>query len=239
MPDHDHARPFWNPPRTGTSRRRALLGLAASTTALAAPGVLRAQPARACTLTPDSGEGPFYFDPELVRMDITGGAPGAPLELEIEVLREGDCATLADARFDIWHADAIGLYSGYARQPGTGNPSPAVVDETFLRGTQITDGRGRVRFRTVWPSWYGGRTPHIHFKVLLGGDEVVASQLFLPDDFNNEVFATFEPYRSRADRRRTFNHDDSFLTGTVEGAFCEVERRDGGYAATAAVVVSG
>ncbi len=231
--------PFWNTHGIDRARRRTVLGLAASTTALVAPGVLRAQPARECVLTPDSGEGPFYFDPDLVRSDITQGADGAPLELSVEVLREGDCAALADARFDVWHADAIGLYSGYARQPGTGDPSPSVVDETFLRGTQFTDAEGRVTFRTVWPSWYGGRTPHIHFKVLVGDDEVVASQLFLPDDFNNEVFATFEPYRSRADRRRTFNHDDSFLTGTVDGAFCEVERRAGGYAATATVVVAG
>lgn len=236
---HASKRPFWNTRGVDLARRRTVLALAASTTALVAPGVLRAQPARECVLTPDSGEGPFYFDPELVRADIREDAEGALLDLNVEILRAGDCALLADARFDLWHADAIGLYSGYARQPGTGDPSPSVVDETFLRGTQFTDRDGRVEFRTVWPSWYGGRTPHLHFKVFLGGDEVVASQLFLPDELNNEVFATFEPYSARADRRRTFNDGDSFLTGGIDGAFCDVERRGGGYAATATIVVAG
>ncbi len=237
--DRHNSRPFWNTRRAGRVRRRTFLGLAASTAALAAPGVLHAQPRRECVLTPDSGEGPFYFDPELVRSDIRAGAEGAVLDLAVEILRAGDCATLTDARFDLWHADAIGLYSGYARQPGTGEPSPSVVDETFLRGTQFTDADGRARFRTLWPSWYRGRTPHLHFKVFLGGDEAVASQLYLPDELNEEVFATFAPYKSRAERRDTFNSNDRFLTGTVEGAFCEVERSGGGYAATAAVIVRG
>lgn len=237
MSEHAPYEPYWNTGDVDRGRRRMLIGLAASPAAIAVPDLARAQVSRECVLTPDSGEGPFYFDPELVRSDITGGAEGAPLEVNIDVQRERDCATLADARFDLWHADAIGLYSGYGRQPGTGEPSASVVDATFLRGTQFTDTSGRVVFRTVYPSWYRGRTPHLHFKVFLGGDEVVAGQLFLPDEINAEVFSTFEPYRSRADRRETFNSNDRFLTGTVEGAFCDVERREGGYAARATVVV--
>src|SRR5690606_34058772 len=93
-------------------------------------------------------------------------------------------------------------------------------------------------FRTVYPSWYGGRTPHVHFKVFLGGDEAVASQLFFPDEFNNEVFERFEPYRERADRRRTYNDGDSFLRGgVVRGAFCDVDRTEEGYRATVVVAV--
>lgn len=236
MSDPRSHRPYWNPPTIDPGRRRAVLGLAAS---LAVPGVLRGQAERECAPTRDSGEGPFYFDPDLVRSDITAGREGAPLDVAIDVLRAGDCATLADARFDLWHADAIGLYSGYDSQPGTGDPSPSVADATFLRGTQFTDAEGRVRFRTVYPSWYRGRTPHLHFKVFVGGDEVVASQLFMPEEFNEEVFADFEPYRSRVDRRETFNSNDRFLTGTTGGAFCEVERRGDGYAATATVIVRG
>lgn len=234
MSDTRSHRPHWNPQAVDPGRRRAVLGLAAS---LAVPGVVRAQAERECAPTRDSGEGPFYFDPELVRSDITADSEGARLDVEIDVLRAGDCATLADARFDLWHADAIGLYSGYERQPGTGEPSPSVADATFLRGTQFTDAEGRVRFRTVYPSWYRGRTPHLHFKVFVGGDEVVASQLFMPEEFNEEVFASFEPYRSRADRRETFNSNDRFLTGTTDGAFCDVERSGDGYSATATIIV--
>ena len=48
------------------------------------------------------------------------GQPGAPLQLALQVIRAGDCATLANARVDVWHADALGLYSGYENQSGVG-----------------------------------------------------------------------------------------------------------------------
>jgi len=86
-----------------------------------------AQVSRSCVLTPEAGEGPFYLDPRLVRADITSGQPGAPLRLAMQVVRAGDCATLANARVDVWHADAVGLYSGYEKQAGVGGISPAAV----------------------------------------------------------------------------------------------------------------
>ena len=157
------------------ARRRALTGASACAATLLLPEAF-AQPG-ICTVTPDSGEGPFYFDPGLVRSDVADGRPGAPLEFAVQVQRARDCAPLAGVRFDLWQADALGLYSGYERQEGVGGISiePA-IGATFLRGTQITDADGMVRFKTVYPSWYGGRTPHIHFKVLVGTREVVAGQ---------------------------------------------------------------
>lgn len=233
-----HRTPVWRMPAPHVNRRRVLAGAAIGVVTALTSGKSLAQRAAECVLTPDSGEGPFYFDPELVRVDITENVPGAPLDLSVRVVRAGDCATLDGARVDLWHADAIGLYSGYARQPGTGAPSNSVEGKTFLRGTQFTDREGQVRFRTVYPSWYGGRTPHIHFKVFLGGSEVIASQLFFPDEFNNEVFEEWDPYRERSDRRRTFNDEDTFIRGGIEGAFCEVQRASSGYSAQAVIAVA-
>ena len=187
-----------------------------------------------CVLTPEAGEGPFYLDPKLVRSDITSGKPGAPLELAIQVVRAGDCATLANARVDIWHADAIGLYSGYAKQGGVGGVSTSsAVGQQYLRGTQFTSAGGSVRFRSIFPSWYGGRTPHVHFKVFLGGNEVVASQIFFPDEINNEVFAAWDPYRQHAAKRTAFNHNDPIK----QGVFSQVTRGNKSYAARAVLVV--
>ena len=87
--------------------------------------------AKMCVLTPEAMEGPFYFDPQLVRSDITEGKQGAPLVLTLLVVEAKDCAAIPGARVDIWHADGLGLYSGYARQE-TGSAK----GETFLRGTQ-------------------------------------------------------------------------------------------------------
>ena len=229
------AEPTWLTNRINISRRLALVGL--SGLVVSAMGVERAwaQGRSGCVLTPEAGEGPFYLDPRLFRSDITSGQPGAPLDLSMQVVRAGDCATLAGARVDVWHADAVGLYSGYAKQSGVGGISTeAAVGKQYLRGTQFTDPKGNVQFRTIFPSWYGGRTPHVHFKVFLMNKEVVASQIFFPDDINKEVFAQWQPYRQHASKRSTFNDNDPIK----QGVFSEVARQRGSYAATAVLVVA-
>jgi protocatechuate 3,4-dioxygenase beta subunit len=198
-----------------------------------------AQDVASCVLTPDSGEGPFYFDPSLVRADITEGLPGAPLTIAVRVVRAEDCATLENARFDLWHADALGLYSGYERQSGVGGVSVRTVAAArHLRGTQFTDADGRVEFRTIYPSWYGGRTPHLHFKVFLGGAEIVSSQIFFDDAINDRVFHEWEPYRTHVAKRVTRNEADMFLADEVGGVFCEAEAAANGVTGTAVVAVA-
>jgi protocatechuate 3,4-dioxygenase beta subunit len=219
----------------GMDRRSALFGLSAIVISMMSSTRLPAQELRRCVLTPEAGEGPFYLDPRLVRSDITAGQPGAPLQLALQVVRDGDCATLANARVDVWHADALGLYSGYEQQSGVGGVSTkAAAGQQYLRGTQFTDAAGNVRFRTVFPSWYGGRTPHVHFKVFLGGNEVVASQIFFPDDINKEVFSQWEPYRDHVSKRKTFNDNDSIK----QGVYSDVTRQGNSYSARAVLVVA-
>jgi len=227
--------PHWQPNEINIGRRRALVGL--SGIVVSAMGVERAwaQGRQSCVLTPEAGEGPFYLDPKLLRSDITSGQPGAPLDLALQVVRAGDCATLANARVDVWHADALGLYSGYTKQSGVGGISPeAAVGKQYLRGTQLTDVQGNVQFRTIFPSWYGGRTPHVHFKVFLANKEVVASQIFFPDEINKEIFAEWQPYRQHVSKRRTFNDNDPIK----QGVYSEVARQRGSYAAKAVLVVA-
>lgn len=225
---------------TGVSRRRALAGITACATTLAAKEVFAQA---GCVLTQDSGEGPFYFDPNLVRADVTEGIVGAPLEIAVQVLRARDCAPLSQARFDLWQADAVGLYSGYRDQRGVGVSSQPAIGRRYLRGTQVTDAQGWVRFTTVYPSWYGGRTPHIHFKVLLADVEVVASQIFFDDEVNAAVFGQWDPYREHVARRSVFNHNDRFLDTNadqqIDGVFCDVSRFDTrGLEASAVVTVA-
>ena len=235
---HDRAeigKPEWLPGRMDVGRRRALIGLSGAFLAALGTGRVRAQAPRSCVLTPEAGEGPFYLDPDLVRSDIRSGTTGAPLDLGIQVVRVGDCATLARARVDVWHADALGLYSGYARQSGVGGiSSEATAGQQYLRGTQFTNADGRVRFQTIYPSWYGGRTPHVHFKVFVGSDEVVASQIFFPDEINQEVFTEWDPYREHVSKRTAFNHNDPI----PQGIFSDVTRSGRSYAAHALLVVA-
>ncbi len=214
--------------------RRQLLAASACVAGSLGPGRLLAQ-AATCVLTPDPGEGPFYFDPSLNRSDVVDAMPGAPLDLELQVLRSEGCSPLGGVRVDIWQADGLGLYSGYANQPGVGISTESAVGKQYLRGTQVADADGIVRFRTIFPSWYGGRTPHVHFKVLTGDGELVASQVFFPDEISRDVFASWDPYREHAGKRTVFNDNDPLFDGVMS----RVDRNDAeGVGAAAEIVVA-
>ena len=79
--------------------------------------------AAACVLSPELTEGPYWIDGDKVRADITEGTAGVPLALGIRVLDATTCRPLRNAAVDIWHANAVGVYSGYgAQSAGQGGP---------------------------------------------------------------------------------------------------------------------
>lgn len=233
-----HRFAIWRSRSSSLTRREIMAGL--GSVSLLRPLAASAQTAARCVMTADSGEGPFYFDPALRRSDIVDDHPGAPLALDIEVVSVDGCAVLENARVDVWHADGLGLYSGYERQPGVGEGiATDVRGQTFLRGTQFTSAEGQVHFDTIYPSWYGGRTPHVHFKVFLSDRELIAGQIFFPDEVNDDVFSTWDPYRQYVTRRMTFNDNDMFMVdGTLQGAIADVERDTEGYRARASLAVA-
>ena len=184
--------------------------------------------AKVCVLTPEATEGPFYFDPKLVRSDITEGKQGALLLLTLQIVEAKDCAPLQDTRVDVWHADALGLYSGYARLE-TGSAK----GQTFLRGTQFTGTEGEVHFNTIYLGWYPGRTPHIHFKTFVGDRNVITGQLYFPDHITEHIYATTAPYRERKGERDTFNAND-FIFAMQSGAdtMVDLKQESGSYLAS-------
>ncbi len=187
-----------------------------------------------CLLAPETTAGPFYFDPDLVRADITEGRPGEPLELVLQVVDSG-CRPLPGARVDVWHCDAAGNYSGYAQQG-----SDRALDtrgETFMRGTQMTGADGAVRFRTIWPGWYRGRTPHVHYIVLLDRETVLTSQLFFPEGTSEALFQASPAYRGRARQQDTTNRTDGIARRAGRGAFAAVSRTANGLRAALVVGV--
>ncbi|MGA8029144.1 MAG: intradiol ring-cleavage dioxygenase [Bryobacteraceae bacterium] len=152
----------------------------------------------ACRLVPEQEVGPYYVSDELLRSNIVEGKPGVPLSLRLVVLHAEDCKPLPNVAVDLWHCDALGLYSGFTKQNpmGPGGPPPGFDPEhprnhpgppegmmgpppqnsptdklTFLRGIQLSDAEGVVVFQTVFPGFYMGRTNHIHFKVRVGGEK--------------------------------------------------------------------
>jgi protocatechuate 3,4-dioxygenase beta subunit len=138
-----------------------------------------------CFLMPQSIERPFYLDPRLVRAQIAEGRTGVPLRVDLRVIDGATCKPSERARVDIWHADAQGIYSGYQGQGDKQDIS--TVGQKFLRGTQITNSEGAVRFETIYPGWYTGRATHIHFKVLLDDRNVLTGQMYFPDAVNEFI----------------------------------------------------
>jgi protocatechuate 3,4-dioxygenase beta subunit len=164
-----------------------------------------------CVLTPEQEEGPFYIDLAQVRQDIVENRPGVPLALALTVVDSDTCERIRDAAVDIWHCDALGVYSG--------EPSEGTEGETYLRGIQLTDGNGLAQFATIYPGQYPGRTTHIHVKVHIGGRRGDGTytgghvshtgQLFASDRHDAEVFA-LAPYNRNTVEITPRNEDGVF-----------------------------
>ncbi len=204
----------------------------ASAAPTSTPAFVQALPA--CIVTPAQTEGPYFVDTMLNRQDIrndpTDGSvrEGLPLALRIRVLRAGSggCAPLAGAVVDIWHCDAQGVYSGVQDRYAN------TVGQSFLRGYQITDEDGLAQFTTIYPGWYPGRTPHIHFKVratdAAGQELEFTSQLYFDDAISDRVFAQ-APYNRRSGRR-TRNENDALFRRNGELLMLALTPTDSGYA---------
>lgn len=74
-------------------------------------------------LTSETTEGPYYIDADKLRQDITEDKEGIPLTLRLKVIDSETCKPIADAAVDIWHCDALGIYSGY-ESSSTGGGTP-------------------------------------------------------------------------------------------------------------------
>ncbi|MCL2532731.1 MAG: protocatechuate dioxygenase [Nocardiaceae bacterium] len=83
-------------------------------------------------------------------------------------------------------------------------------DGTYLRGAQTTDANGIVRFTTIFPGWYTGRTVHIHLKVHIDKKTVLTTQLFFDDALNDEIFSTVSPYTDHTGRDTRNDADNIF-----------------------------
>jgi protocatechuate 3,4-dioxygenase beta subunit len=213
----------------------AMLG-AAGATIMAGPSF--SQPGGAmpsCVITPEQTEGPYFVDERLHRSDIrtdpsTGAmAEGTPLMLRLSVFSVGNggCRPLAGALVDIWQCDALGRYSD-ARDPRS-----STAGKKFLRGYQIADANGSVRFISIYPGWYPGRTVHIHFKVRADPKAAKAheltSQLYFDDAATDRAHAR-EPYAGRSGRR-TRNEDDGIFRDGGKQLMLRLAEDAQGYAA--------
>jgi len=189
-----------------------------------------------CVVRPEMTEGPYFVDEQLNRSDIRSDPSdgsvkeGALLELSFRVseISNSACNLLEGVYVDIWHCDALGVYSD-AQDQGFNT-----VGQKFLRGYQVTDASGIARFTTIYPGWYFSRAVHIHFKIRselsANSSYEFTSQLFFDDALSDQVFAE-EPYASKGERTIRNADDGIFQSGGSE-LVLEVSQTASGYAAT-------
>jgi protocatechuate 3,4-dioxygenase beta subunit len=156
----------------------------------------------------------------IVRRDITSSfgssttkAEGVPLEITMTINDyANNKAPLAGGAVYVWHCDREGRYSLY---------SQGVTGENYLRGVQETDGRGQVKFTTIFPACYSGRWPHVHFEVYpsLGkatnsANKIATSQMALPEATCQAVYATSGYEQSLSNMSRvSLDSDNVFSDG--------------------------
>ena len=166
------------------SRRSFLSSSIQATPFFCVPGLM----AETLTLTPRQTEGPFYPDK-------------MPLDTDNDLIIINDSLTPAvgtiaylsgkvtdmkgnpqrNALVEIWQVDKHGVYlhsRGGSREK---------LDSNFQGyGRFLTDSKGRYSFRTLKPSPYSGRTPHIHMAVSTKGKRVLTTQCYVKNEPRNQ-----------------------------------------------------
>jgi protocatechuate 3,4-dioxygenase beta subunit len=222
-------------------------GASSSATATASSSPSASAVAAPAAEIPDETAGPYPGDgsngPDvleqsgIVRGDIrssfgtsTTAAEGVAMTLELNVfdLANGGVPFEGVAVY-VWHCDREGRYSMY---------SDGVTEENYLRGVQIADAEGKVRYTSIFPACYTGRWPHIHFEVYPdqasitdSTTAIATSQVALPQHVCDTVYAT-SGYEASVNNlaRLTLAGDNVFgddsgasqlgtVTGSVSGGY--------------------
>ncbi|HOA37234.1 MAG TPA: intradiol ring-cleavage dioxygenase [Flavihumibacter sp.] len=169
-----------------------------------------------CTVAPTETEGPFptHSPSSYVRSDIRDDREGYELSATITIGKvSNSCAALANVIVDIWHCDAAGNYSEYG---GTQMQSTNYTSVHFLRGRQVTDANGQVKFTSIFPGWYQGRATHIHVHIFdAAGNSLNITQIAFPEGTGSALLAV-SGY-SKGMSGYTYNASDSIFKDDTTG----------------------
>ena len=164
-----------------------------------------------CAVTPTETEGPYptHSPASYLRSDIRkGDGVGATLTSTLTVVNVKDnCSPLENVYVDIWHCDAMGNYSEYN----------SYTSVHWLRGRQLTDAKGQVKFISIFPGWYQGRATHIHVHVFdQSGNSLLVTQIAFPDDLCSTVNTDGASYGyTKGMTGYTYNNADDILNDSL------------------------
>jgi protocatechuate 3,4-dioxygenase beta subunit len=185
-------------------RRRVLAASIAGAATLSMPAGLRGLAATLAP-TPAQIEGPFYplnypadSDNDLVHVaGHAEAAKGTVTRIAGRVL-DRDGRPMTGARVEIWQCDANGRYHNVR----DGDAGRARDDNFQGFGQTVTDGGGGYNFLTIRPVPYPGRTPHIHFAVVMPGQRRFVTQMYVAGEPQNERDGVLLGVRDPAARAR-------------------------------------
>ena len=152
--------------------------------------------------TPWQGEGPFYPDkiPKDTDHDLVKNGHGS-VEADGKILiLNGKLVNLNSnpvkgVYVEIWQTDKNGIYLN------SGSFARDIMDKNFQGyGRTMTDLNGSFFFRTIVPTEYPGRTPHIHMKLWREGKNILTTQLYIHDHPLNKKDFLFQ-HMSLAEQR--------------------------------------
>ena len=172
----------------------------------------------------DGSNGPDVLEQSgIVRSDIrssfgeaSGTAEGVPMTLELVIKDLANAGkAFAGVAVYVWHCNREGGYSLY---------SDGITGENYLRGVQVVDDAGTVKFTSIFPACYAGRWPHIHFEVypdqtsIADSSKAIAtSQVALPKDVCDRVYAT-DGYSASVTNLAQVSLADDNVFGDDDGA---------------------
>ncbi|KAF2998373.1 hypothetical protein G7054_g2667 [Neopestalotiopsis clavispora] len=116
-------------------------------------------------LNPEGEIGPFFVNGEYVRSDLRNDEPGVDVVLEAQLIDVNTCEPIVGAYFDIWSCNSTGVYSGVQTNMNGNGADASNLNNTALRGIQLSDDDGVVQFTTKFPGHYAGRATHLHVVV--------------------------------------------------------------------------
>ena len=141
------------------------------------------------SLTPHQTEGPFY--PDLLPLDTDNDllilndslTPAVGIVTYLSgTVSDKNGSPIPNALMEIWQVDSHGVYL-HSR-----GGSRSKRDSHFQGyGRFLTDSKGRYSFRTLKPSPYSGRTPHIHFAVSSKGKRLLTTQCYIKGEPRNKT----------------------------------------------------
>ena len=204
----------------GNKRRAFIKNSLSVSSLLCVPGLM----AEALSLTPHQTEGPFYPDKMpldtdndlIILNDSLTPAVGTVAYLSGKVTDiKGN--PLRNTLVEIWQVDNNGVYLH------TRGGSRAKLDSNFQGyGRFLTDSKGNYFFRTLKPSPYSGRTPHIHMAVSAKGEKKFTTQCYIKGEPRNQkdfILKRVKDLKARESLIVPFKKVNGTKTGEVAAKF--------------------